>query len=208
MIAPASNEERAEIVGGEAIRFIRDDPRRSFPRPRDHWQRAGNLAVPRGEGMRPAAAVAEAVAVIAPFDDVQQPAGGAAVGIVVDGEEPPEGIDAARMRIPEAGCPPLQLRPIGPTAIDVSPFATAGKRHAIAADDFVIGTQNSAQAEVHPAERIERESRETVVRVVACRFKMDDPRPFVGLQVAVGIAEHDNLATRGNENGEWLMAQG
>ena len=83
MIAPTGDQQIADILIGQPVRFISDDARRCFTRRRDHWQCAGDFAVPGRKRMQALATVAEPVAVITTVDNVQQPAGRAAVGVVV-----------------------------------------------------------------------------------------------------------------------------
>ena len=123
------------------------------------------------------AAVAEPVAVVAPLNDVQQPARWARVRVVVDGKQPPEYVERHVKRVPEPGGDLLELRAVGPASIDVAAFAAAGKRHAVAADQPVIGPQVLAQAEVDVAGKIKREAGEPVVRVVARRVEPDESAP-------------------------------
>ena len=109
--------------------------------------------------MQPLAAVAEPVAVVAAVDDVQQPARGPRVGVVVDGEEPAEGVERQVERVPEAGGDALEPRAVGPAAIDVAPLAAAGERRPVAADQPIVGPQVLAQAEVDVAREVEGEAR-------------------------------------------------
>ena len=76
MIAPRGDQQRPEVVCGEVLRLIRYDAAGGLAGAGDHAQRAGQLAVPGGERMQALAAIAEPVAVVAAFDDVEQPAGG------------------------------------------------------------------------------------------------------------------------------------
>ena len=109
-------------------------------------------------------------------------------------------------RIPEAGGDALQLRPVRPAPVDVSPLAAAAERCPVAADQPVIGTEVLAQAEVDVARRVEREPGEPVVGIVARRVErtIGDGNPgcglAVGLAVAVAILEAvDRIAGRDEE---------
>ena len=109
MVAPRGDQQRAAVIFGQVIRLVRDDAARCLAGAGDHPQRAGQLAVPGGERVQSLAAVAEAVTVVAAVDDVQQAAGRARVGIVVDGEQPPEHVERHVERVPEPGGDPLEL---------------------------------------------------------------------------------------------------
>src|SRR5205807_5085817 len=131
--------------------FVCHNSRWSFARACHHRQRPGNLAIPACERVQSRPAVAIAVAVVAAANDVQQPARGPAVGAVVDGEQPAERIEAARVRVPETGRPALEPGPVEPAAVETSPFAAPRKSRAIRADDLVINPGILAESEVDPA---------------------------------------------------------
>src|SRR5688572_19219872 len=99
--------------------------------------------------MNAAAAVAEAVAIVASIHDMQQPAGRTAIGIIVDRKQSTERIDAGRVRIPEPGGDAHESRSVEFTTVDTAPFALAGERLAIAASEFVVGAEVLTQADVH-----------------------------------------------------------
>ncbi len=103
MVAPTGHQEVPNVLTRQTTRFVGDDSRWSLTRPGQHRQRPGNLAVPTRERMKPLATVPVTIAIIAPLDDVHQPARRQAVGIVVDAEQATEGVDTIGMRIPETG---------------------------------------------------------------------------------------------------------
>ena len=141
--------------------------------------------------MQSLAAVAKAVTVVAAVDDVQQAAGRARVGIVVHREQPPEHVERHVERVPEPGGDSLELGPVGLAAVDVAPFAAAGERCPIVADQPVIGTQVLAQAEIDLARIVECEARQAVVGIVALRVEPDDRRGKLAVDGAVGPAVAD-----------------
>jgi hypothetical protein len=69
--------------------------------------------------------VAEAVAVVAAGNNVQQAAGRPVVRVVVDREHPPEGVDAGGVRIPKSCRPQSQVGPVGLEAEQTAAFAAA-----------------------------------------------------------------------------------
>ena len=106
------------------------------------------------------------------------------------------------MRIPEPRRPFHQLRSVRPTAIQIPPFAPAGKFFSVRPDDGVIRSQVFTESKIHPAHRVERNSREAVVRIIALRFEFDNLLPPVGLQVAVVVVKQEDVAASGNEKAE------
>ena len=78
----------------------------------------------------------------------KQAAGRTRVGIVIDREQPPEHVERHVERVPKPGRDSLELRSVGPAAVDVAPFAAAGERRPIVADQPIIGTQVLAQSEI------------------------------------------------------------
>ena len=137
MVAPGGHQQVAAVVLGQVVRLVGEHAAGRLAGAGDHGQGAGQLAVPGRERVQALAAVAEPIAVIAPFHDVQEPARRTRVGVVVHGEEPAEGVEGDVERIPEAGGDPLQLRPVGPAPVDVSSLAAARKRGPVAADQPV-----------------------------------------------------------------------
>src|SRR5579863_1000854 len=101
MVAPACDQQVADVFLGEPVGFVAYNPRRRLAGAGDHGKRSGDFPVPACEGMQPRPSVAETIAIVAARDDVHQPAGWAAVGVVIDGEQTAEGVEAARVRIPE-----------------------------------------------------------------------------------------------------------
>src|SRR5262249_2133544 len=92
---------------------------------------------PSREGVQPLAAVAEAITIIAPFNDVQKPAGSARIRIVVHREQPAEGIDRQPESVPETRGDAHQPSAIRPTAIDAASLAAAAQGGAVGANHFV-----------------------------------------------------------------------
>src|SRR6516162_2477586 len=87
--------------------------------------------------MRALASIAEAVAIVASLDDMQQAARRPRIGIVVDREEPAIRIEATLKRVPKTGGEPLDVAPVRLAAEHVAPFAAAGEAAAVAADQLV-----------------------------------------------------------------------
>ena len=139
--------------------------------------------------MAPGAAVAELEAVIAAFDDVKQPARRRRVRIVVDDEQPAEDVATRAEWIPEPGRDATEFLAVGRAVKDVAAFAAAGESRAVGTGELVRLAEVLADAEVEVAARVEREPAETVVRVITLRVEERDPRLFVGLAVAVGVAQ-------------------
>lgn len=194
VVAPACDQQVAEILLRQAVRFVGHDAGGGFAGPRDHRQRAGNLAVPRREGVQTFAAVAEAVAVIASSNHMQQAARRATVGIVVHSEEPSERIEAARVRIPKPGRDLAQLRTIQPAPINVATLAAPAERRAVRTDDLVVGPQIFAEPEVHPAERINRKAGQSVVRIIPLSVEPHNRLFAIGFVVAVIVMKEEDLS--------------
>ena len=148
--------------------------------------------------MQSLAAVAEPVAVIASRNHVQQPTRRTAVRVVVHGEEPPERIEAARVRIPKPGRDLAQLRAIQPATINVPPLAPTAECRAVRTDDLVIGSEVLAEPEVHPAERINRKPSQPVVRIIPLRVETHDRLFAIRFVIAVVIVEEEDLAASGH----------
>ena len=155
-------------------------PLGASPVPATMRQRAGQLAVPGLEGMRALAAVAEAVAVIAAGNDVQQPARAAGVGVVVHGEQPAEGVEAVMERVPEAGGDADQLRCRRAGSEKCCRPRRRRERGAVAADQLVRCAEVLAHAEVQIAQAVEGEPAQAVVRIVALRLELDERPLLVG----------------------------
>ena len=189
VVTPTGDQQLPGERGGKLRRFTGDNPRRGFPRARRHRDRAGDFAIPRGERVQPLAAVAEAVAKVGTGPDRKESARGAAVGIVVDSEEPAQRINGAGVWIPEAGRDLLQATAIEPTAVEVAPFASPGEGGPVGPLEGVLGPQVLAEAKVQPVERVEREARQSVVRVIARGDQGQQFPPTVGVTVAIVIVQ-------------------
>ena len=117
--------------------------------------------------MHALAAVAEPIAVIAPFHDVQEPARRPGVGVVIHREKTSELVEAQTERVPEAGGDVLEFRAVGPAPIDIAAFAAAGQGRPIAADQPIVGSQVLTEPEIDIIPGIERKPGEPVVRIIA-----------------------------------------
>ena len=94
MVPPAAADQITDELLGESGTLVSEETAGSLARPGQHGQGSGNLTVPRGEGMQSLAAIAKSIAEIATANGVHQPARGPAVGIVIDGKQMTERIDA------------------------------------------------------------------------------------------------------------------
>ena len=150
--------------------------------------------------MKPFAAVPVPVAVVATGDDVHQAARRQAVRIIVDAEQPPEGVHAAGVRIPEPGGKPLEFRAVGPAAIDVAPFAAAGQCRPVAADQLVVGPQVLTEADKHVAPAIKGKTGQPVVRIVAGRIEVEDTASAIGHQITVVVPQRQHLFSRRHQH--------
>ena len=108
--------------------------------------------------MDAAAAIAKLVAVVAAVDDMKQSAGRTPAGIVIDGEDIAEAVDAHAEGIPEPGRRVGEPRSIGIAAVGVSAFGLAGECFAVFADELVGVAEILAEAKIQIAEEIEGES--------------------------------------------------
>ncbi len=106
VVAPGRDEQGTTVRTRQAVRLVDDQARRRLARAGDHRQHAGQIAVPGGQGVEAAPAVAEAVAVVAALHDMEQPAGWPRIGVIVHGEESAKRIERLVERIPEAGSHP------------------------------------------------------------------------------------------------------
>ena len=104
-------------------------------------QRAGQFAVPRHKRMQTTPAVAKLIAVISPFDDVQQPTGWPPVRIIIYREKVAVAIEFKGERIPEAGGEKLQFASIRFAAKDVSSLPASAVFRTIAAFQSVLASQ-------------------------------------------------------------------
>ena len=196
VVAPGRADQRAAVIRREGVVLVREDARRRLAGAADHRQRPGKLAVPRGEGMQPLAPVAELVAVVAALDHVDQAAGRARVGIVVDREEPAVDVGAAVERVPESRGDLGKLRAVGPAAEDLAAFRIRDGRP-VGAHERERCAEVFAHPEVQVAVGVEGEAREAVVRVVPLRLKLHDRvAPLLEFRLAVPAVD---LPARGEE---------
>ena len=129
----------------------------------------GNSPFQAVKGCRPPTAVAEPIAVIATFDDMEEPAGRPRIRVVVHGEEVSGRVERHVEGVPEPGGDPFQPRAVRPASVDIATLSASRERDPIAADQAVVGTQVLAQPEIDQSPRIEREPRESVVWIVPLR---------------------------------------
>ena len=150
--------------------------------------------------MQSFAAVAITITIVASRNNLHKPARRPAVGVVIEREHSSEAIDATRVRIPEARGNAFEVGPVEAAAVDVSTFASPGEGHSIGTDQFVIRSQVFSASEIEPSQRIESQSRQAVVGIIALCVETDNGIRPVGLVVAVVVVKQSNLAPRGDVN--------
>ena len=104
------------------------------------------------------------------------------------------------MRVPVAGRPEFQPAPIGTKAVDVASLSSSGQLRSIASNQRVVAAQVLPEPDVNIVQGIEREPRETVVRVVACRVELEQDMATIGLAIAVDVFQQLEIATCGEED--------
>src|SRR5207253_8098074 len=103
-------------------------------------------------------------------------------------------------RIPETSRHSPQFLAVRRTPENVAALSLAAQGGPIRADQFVVSAEVLAHAEVQIALRVEAQSRQTVVRIVALRFEEDEAFLDVRLTLAFRIAESKNLTPRRQQN--------
>ena len=141
VIAPGGHQQATSVRRGQVVRLVGEHAARGLSGAGNHGQGPGQLAIPGSEWVHAFAAVAESITVIAPFHDVQEPAGRPRVGVVVHREEASELVEGKTEGIPEAGGDTLEFRTVGSAPVYVSPLAAAGKGCPVAALEPIIGSQ-------------------------------------------------------------------
>ena len=161
----------------------------------DHWQCSGDFTVPRHERMRAFAAVTEAVSVIAPGNHMQQAAGRPAVGIVVDREQASGVVEFQAPRIPKSRREERQLRTVLFAMKNRSAFATAGITRTVAAVNRVGLAEIFPQAKIQQPIRPNRETRQSVVRIISFGLQFNQRLALARFAAAVVFQKHDFISS-------------
>ena len=106
------------------------------------------------------------------------------------------------VRIPETSGEAFDFAAVEPTAVDAASFAAAGERPAVGADELVRFTEIFAEPEVEIAElgRLDGESGQSVMRIIALRLKPDHLLLFIHDAVAVFVDQAEDRVSARNPN--------
>ena len=102
MIAPACGEKLAPIIRWQAIALVADHARWGFAGAGHHGQGVCEFAIPGGEEVRTAPAIAKPVTVVATRNDLDETTWRATVGVVVHSKHASKTVECGCKRIPES----------------------------------------------------------------------------------------------------------
>ncbi len=193
MVCPGGNEIVAEILSGQAARLIAKDLARGLTGTDQHRQGARQLTVPGLKGVPAAAAIAELVAVVAPFDDVQHSARGHRIGIVINCKDSAQGVHMDAEGVPEPGGKSSQFHSGCLAPANVAAFALIGNGRSIAACEPIADAEIFTQTEEEVALQVECDARKTVVRIVALGLQEDDAFFLIGSPVSICVSEPEDF---------------
>ena len=183
-VVPPTTHPQAPVEG--------DDVARGFAGAGGHRERARQFAVPGLKRMPPAAAIAKLIAIVAGGNDFDQPAGGPAVGVVVNGEQAAVGIESKSKWIPKPGGDPFEMVSFGRGAKNGSPLPFPRPARSVGSREFVGDAEVLSQADDEAAIGIEGHAAEAVVGIVAGGIEREEIFTGVGDVVAIGVTDPED----------------
>ena len=141
----------------------------------------------------------KSVSVVPAFDNVQKSTRWSPVRVIINHEESSKVIDGKVERVPESSGPPDQTRSIRLDSKDTAPFASSRDSISIGGNQIVGLPEIFTETKINPSEQIEGESGQAVVWIISLGFQVCDFLAFIGLSVAIRIAQSKHLSSCGHK---------
>ena len=141
----------------------------------------------------------KSVSVIPAFDNVQKSARRSPVRIIIDHEQSSKVINGQVEGVPESSGPPDQAGSVRLDSKDAAPFASSRDSISIGGNQIVGLSEIFTEPKINSSEQIEGKSGQAVMWIVSLGFQMRDFLAFIGLSVAIRIAQSKHLSSCGHK---------